>query len=138
MGQGVLYVSRQQRLEIRDALVIIGMLEQLRAVEPGFGQGDAKANSSVAGDGERRVTPASLLPSPEPSAADRVVISPGQKLELRWVVKLNDSPLSRGWIGYVNIKCVYINPHKHKQGVMWRGEQLVSNSVERYYFSEPD
>ena len=94
--------------------------------------------SSVAGDGERRVTPASWLPSPEPSGADQVVISPGQKLELRWVVKLKDSPLSRGWIGYVNIKCVYINPHKHKQGVMWRGEELVSNSVERYYFSEPD
>ena len=94
--------------------------------------------SSVAGDGERRVTPAGLLPSPEPSRADQVVISPGEKLELRWVVKLKDSPLSRGWIGYVNIKCVYINPHKHKQGVMWRGEQLVSNSVERYYFSEPD
>ena len=94
--------------------------------------------SSVAGDGQRRVTPASLLPSPEPGRADQVVISPGQKLELRWVVKLKDSPLSRGWVGYVNIKCVYINPHKHKQGVMWRGEQLVSNSVERYYFSEPD
>ena len=94
--------------------------------------------SSVAGDGKRRVTPASLLLSPEPSGADQVVISPGQKLELRWVVKLKDSPLSRGWVGYVNIKCVYINPHKHKQGVMWRGEQLVSNSVERYYFSEPD
>ena len=94
--------------------------------------------SSVAGDGERRATPAGLLPSPEPSRADQVVISPGEKLELRWVVKLKDSPLSRGWIWYVNIKCVYINPHKHKQGVMWRGEQLVSNSVERYYFSEPD
>jgi hypothetical protein len=94
--------------------------------------------SSVAGDGERRVTPAGLLPSPEPSRADPVVISPGEKLELRWVLKLKDSPLSRGWIGYVNIKCVYINHHKHKLGVMWRGEQLVSNSVERYYFSEPD
>jgi hypothetical protein len=94
--------------------------------------------SSVAGDGERRVTPAGLLPSPQPSRAGQVVISPGEKLELRWVVKLKDSPLSRGWIGYVNIKCVYINPHEHKQGVMWRGEQLVSNSVERYYFSEPD
>ena len=92
--------------------------------------------SSVAGDGERRVTPANLLPSPEPSRADQVVISPGQKLELRWVVKPKDSPLSRGWIGYVNIKCIYINPHKHQQGVMWRGEQLVSNSVERYYFSD--
>jgi PBS lyase HEAT-like repeat-containing protein len=94
--------------------------------------------SSVAGDGERRVTPAGLLPSPESSRADQVVISPGEKLELRWVVKLKDSPLSRGWIGYVNVKCVYINPQKHKQGVMWRGEQLISNSVERYYFSEPD
>lgn len=94
--------------------------------------------SSVAGDGERRVTPASLLPSPESSGADQLVISPGQKLELRWVVRLKDSPLSRGWIGYVNIKCIYINPHKHKQGMMWRGVQLVSNSVERYYFSEPD
>lgn len=94
--------------------------------------------SSVAGDGERRVTPASLLPSPEPGGADQVVISPGQKLKLSWVVQLKDSPLSRGWIGYVNIKCVYINPYKHKQGVMWRGEQLVSNSVERYYFSEPN
>ena len=94
--------------------------------------------SSVAGDGQRRITPASLLPSPEPSGAGQVVISPGQKLELRWVVKLKDSALSRGWVGSVNIKCVYINPHKHKQGVMWQGEQLVSNSVERYYFSEPD
>lgn len=94
--------------------------------------------SSVAGDGKRRDTPASLLPAAEPGSAGQVVISPGQKLELRWVVTLKNSPLSSGWIGYVNIKCVYINPHKLKRGVMWRGEQLVSNSVERYYFSESD
>jgi hypothetical protein len=92
--------------------------------------------SSVAGDGERRVTPATLLPSPEQSGAGRVVLSPGQKLNLRWVMKLKDSPLSRGWIGYVNVKCIYTNSQKHKPGVMWRGEQLVSNSVERFYYRE--
>ena len=92
--------------------------------------------SSVAGGGERRVTPATLLPSPEQSGVGLVALSPGQKLNLMWVVKLKDSPLSRGWVGYVNVKCVYTNPEKHKQGVMWRGEQLVSNSVERFYYRE--
>jgi len=92
--------------------------------------------SSVAGNGERTATPASLLPSPEPSGAGVAVIAPGQKLTLMWVVELKDSPLSRGWSeGYVNIKCVYTNPQKHKQGAMWRGEQLTSNSVERFYYS---
>ena len=92
--------------------------------------------SSVSGAGERIVTSASLLPSPDSGGARLVVLSPGQKLKLRWVVELKDSPLSRGWIGYVNIKCVYTNPQKHKHQVMWRGEQLVSNSVERFYFGE--
>jgi len=92
--------------------------------------------SSVAGNGERTATPASLLPSPEPSGAGVAVIAPGQKLTLMWVVELKDSPLSRGWSeGYVNIKCVYTNLQKHKQGAMWRGEQLTSNSVERFYYS---
>jgi hypothetical protein len=63
--------------------------------------------SSVAGDGERRVTPATLLLSPEQSGAGLVVLSPGQKLNLRWEVKPKGSPLSRGWIGCVNVKCVY-------------------------------
>ena len=92
--------------------------------------------SSVAGDGKRRDTSANLLPSPDSSGARLVALSPGQKLKLRWRVELVDSPLSRGWVGYVNIKCVYTNPQKHKQGVMWRGKQLVSNSVERFYHGE--
>ena len=92
--------------------------------------------SSVAGEGKRTDTSANLLPAPDSSGARLVVLPPGQKLELRWVVELKDSPLSRGWVGYVNIKCVYTNPQKHKQGVTWRGDQLVSNSVERYYFAE--
>jgi hypothetical protein len=92
--------------------------------------------SSVAGDGKRRDTPANLLPSPESSGPRLVMLSPGQKLTLRWLVKLKDSPLSGGWIGYVNVKCVYINPEKHKHGVRWQGEQLVSNSVERFYHGE--
>jgi hypothetical protein len=91
--------------------------------------------SSVAANGERTNTPASLLPSPEPNGASLAVIAPGQKLTLMWVVELKDSPLSRGWSeGYVNIKCVYTNPKTHKQGAMWRAEQLTSNSVERYYY----
>jgi hypothetical protein len=86
-------------------------------------------------NGERTVTPASLLPSPEPSSTGLAVIAPRQKLTLMWVVELKDSPLSRGWKNaYVNIKCVYTNPQKHKRGAMWRGEQLTSNSVERYYY----
>jgi hypothetical protein len=95
---------------------------------------DNFAFSSVAGNGERRVTSASLLPSAEPRSASMAVISPGQKLKLTWIVDLKDSPLSREWIGYVNIKCVYTNPRKQKQGSMRRGEQLISNSVERYYY----
>ena len=90
--------------------------------------------SSVAGDGKRRVTSASLLPSPEPGDASATVLAPGQKLKLTWMVDLKDSPLSREWSGYVNIKCVYTNPRKNKQGNMWRGEQLISNSVERFYY----
>ena len=90
--------------------------------------------SSVAGDGKRRVTSASLLPSPEPRDANVAVLTPGQKLKLTWTVDLKDSPLSREWSGYVNIKCVYTNPQEHKQGNTWRGEQLISNSVERYYY----
>lgn len=92
--------------------------------------------SSVAGDGKRRDTSANLLPSPDSSGARLVTLSPGQKLKLRWKVELMKSPLSRGWVGYVNIKGVYTNPQKHKQGVMWRGKQLVSNSVERFYHGE--
>ena len=98
---------------------------------------DASKNNFVFSsvNGERRNTSASLLPSPEPNGASLAVIAPGQKLTLMWVVELKDSPLSRGWSeGYVNIKCVYTNPKTHKQGAMWRGEQLTSNSVERYYY----
>ncbi len=99
---------------------------------------DASTNnfefSSVAGDGKRRVTSASLLPSPESGDASATVLTPGQKLKLTWIIDLQDSPLSREWSGYVNIKCVYTNPQKHKQGNMWRGEQLISNSVERFYY----
>ena len=90
--------------------------------------------SSVAGDGKRRVTSASLLPSPEPRDKSVAALAPGQKLKLTWTVDLKDSPLSREWGGYVNIECVYNNPRKNKQGSTWRGEQLVSNSVERYYY----
>ena len=90
--------------------------------------------SSVAGDGKRRVTSASLLPSAEPGDANMATLAPGQKLKLTWTVELKDSPLSREWSGYVNIKCVYTNPRKNKQGNTWRGEQLISNSVERYYY----
>jgi hypothetical protein len=90
--------------------------------------------SSVAGSGERTTTPASLLPSPK-LGAEIAVIKPGQKLRLRWVVEtLKESPLSRGWSGYVNVKCVYTTPRKNKRGAMWRGERLISNSVERYYY----
>jgi hypothetical protein len=88
--------------------------------------------SSVAG--ERTNTAASLLLSPE-AGAEIAVIKPGETLRLRWVVeKLKESPLSRGWAGYVNIKCVYNNPRKNRSGAMWRGERLISNSVERYYY----
>ena len=88
--------------------------------------------SSVAG--ERTNTPARLLRLAE-AGAKIAVIKPGGTLRLRWVAeKLRDSPLSRGWVGYVIIKCVYNNPRKNKSGAMWRGEQLISNSVERYYY----
>jgi hypothetical protein len=71
--------------------------------------------SSVAGSGERKTTPGSLLPSPEPRAAI-AAIKPGQKLRLRWVVeRLQESPLSRGWSGYVNLKCVYTNPRTNRR-----------------------
>ena len=90
--------------------------------------------SSVSGDGKRRVTSASLLSSPEPRDVSAAVLAPGQKLKLTWKVNLKDSPLSREWGGYVNIKCVYTNPRKNKQGDMWRGKQLISNSVERFYY----
>lgn len=90
--------------------------------------------SSVAGDGKRRVTSASLLPAPEPRDVSATVLAPGQKLKLTWIVELKDSPLAREWSGYVNIKCVYTNPRKNRQGNTWRGEQLISNSVERYYY----
>lgn len=88
--------------------------------------------SSVAGS--RKTTPATLLHSPMPGA-EMAVIKPGEKLRLSWVVEtLKESPLSRGWVGYVNINCVYTNPRKNKRGAMWRGAQLISNSVERYYY----
>jgi hypothetical protein len=90
--------------------------------------------SSVAGSGERTDTAASLLLSGD-DAVKIAVIKPGQKLKLSWVVeKLKESPLSRGWAGYVNIKCVYNNPRNNKSPAGWRGERLISNSVERYYF----
>ena len=89
--------------------------------------------SSVVGSGERTTTPASKLPLPG-AGAEIAVIKPGQKFRLRWVVEtLKESPLSRGWAGYVNIKCVYTNSRKNKRGAMWRGERLISNSVERPY-----
>jgi hypothetical protein len=90
--------------------------------------------SAVAGNGQRRVTAASLLPSPEPPVKNIEVLAPGQKLRLTWIMDLKDSPLSREWIGYVNIKCVYTNPRKQKLESMWRGRKLISNSVERYYY----
>ena len=90
--------------------------------------------SSVSGSGERKSTPASSLPSREPGP-EIATIKPGQVFKLRWVVEnLKESPLSRGWSGYVNIKCVYTTPRRNKRGVMWRGERLISNSVERYYY----
>ena len=90
--------------------------------------------SSVSGNGKRTDTPAKLLPSPTPSGAGLVVIVPGQKFTLTWVVELKDSSLSVGWSGYVNIKCVYTNPQRQRRGTIWRGGQLVSNSVERFYY----
>jgi hypothetical protein len=88
--------------------------------------------SSVAG--ERTNTPASLLLSAE-AGAKMAVIRPRETLRLRWVVeKLRKSPLSSGWAGYVNIKCIYNHPRKNKSGARWRGERLISNSVERYYY----
>lgn len=99
---------------------------------------DASVNnflfSSVAGSGVRTNTPASLLPPPEPSKKT-AVLKPGQEFRLRWFVEtLKESPLSNGWTGYVNLKCVYTNPRRNEAGATWRGEQLVSNSVERYYY----
>ena len=91
--------------------------------------------SSVSGSGERKDMPASLLSSPTPGAGMSIV-KPGQKLRLRWVVEtLKESPLSRGWLGYTNIRCVYTPSGKNKTGAMWRGNQLISNSVERYYYA---
>lgn len=88
--------------------------------------------SSVAG--ERTNTPASLLLSAE-AGAKVAVIKSRETLRLRWVVeKLRESPLSRGWAGYVYIKCVYNNPRKNNSGARWRGQRLISNSVERYYY----
>jgi hypothetical protein len=99
---------------------------------------DADANnfafSSVSGSGERTNTPAGLLPMPRRSPAIPV-IAPGQKASLRWVVEsLKQSPLSRGWVGYVNIKCIYTAPQKSRTGSMWRGQVLISNSLQRYYY----
>ncbi len=92
--------------------------------------------SSVVASGRRIDTPARVLPAPQPGA-EIVAIEPGQRLRLRWVVgNLKESPLSRGWSGYVNIKCVYSNPRRNKRDMRWRGERLISNSVERDYFPE--
>jgi hypothetical protein len=90
--------------------------------------------SSVTGAGEHTISAASLLPSPA-AVAEIAVIKPGETLRLSWVVeKLKMTPLSRGLAGYVYIKCVYNNPRKNRSGAMWRGERLMSNSVERYYY----
>lgn len=90
--------------------------------------------SSVPGSGELANLPADLLRSAAPRAG-LSAIQPGQKLTLRWIVEiLKKSPLSRGWVGYVNVKCVYTAPRKSKTGAIWRGKQLISNSVKRYYY----
>ncbi|HXD32982.1 MAG TPA: hypothetical protein VN643_17795 [Pyrinomonadaceae bacterium] len=89
--------------------------------------------SSVVGSGARTNTPATSLSAPEP-APGLVRIQPGEKFRLKWTVEtLKDSPLARGWAGFVNIKCVYTNPRKREGGASWRGRQLISNSVERAY-----
>jgi hypothetical protein len=83
---------------------------------------------------ERTATRASLLRSSDPDVK-LAMIKPRQTLRLRWDVEvLKESPLSRGWLGTINTKCAYTNPRKNKSGAMWRGERLISNSVERYYF----
>jgi hypothetical protein len=98
---------------------------------------DASTDNFVFSSGERSNTSARSLTSPEADAGI-AEIKPGESLRLRWVVEtLKESPLSRGWIGYVYIKCIYTNPRKNKRGAMWRGEQLISNSVERYYYPAP-
>ena len=125
---GGAYWKRSRPLNIN--LVITNQSKRVIAIDA------AKENfefSSVAGNG-RRVTSATLLPSPQPPVKNIEVLAPGQKLRLSWIVDLKDSPLSREWSGYVNIKCVYTNPLKQKQESMWRGQKLISNSVERYYY----
>lgn len=116
----------------RPLVINLAITNQSRRVMEIDASADNFLFSSVAG--ERTNTPARLLPSPE-AGAETAVIRPGETLRLRWVVEtLKDSPLSRGWVGYVYIKCVYTNPRKNKKGAMWRGEQLISNTVERYYY----
>ena len=89
--------------------------------------------SSVVGSGERINVSASELPRMAPGEGG-VVISPGGAVTLRWRIGvLKESPLSRSWVGYVPVKCIYINTGRNKAGGYWEGERLISNTVQYYY-----
>jgi hypothetical protein len=87
--------------------------------------------SCVVGSGERVDVSADELPTVSPRAGD-VVIGPGGAVTLRWRIEvLKESPLSRGWVGYVSVKNIYTNPTKNKGETYWKGDQLISNTVQQ-------
>lgn len=89
--------------------------------------------SCVVGSGERINVSAGELPRMSSGEGD-VAIGPGGTATLRWRIDvLKESPLSRGWIGYVAVKCIYTNPSWNNVERYWTGERLISNTVQDYY-----
>lgn len=89
--------------------------------------------SVVTGNGERVVTPANRLPSPQ-VIEGTAAIPPQSRLILRWTVaSLRDSPLSRDWAGNVYVRCEYVHVQAAGRGASWRGDRLISNSIQQLY-----
>ena len=91
--------------------------------------------SCVVGSGERINVSASELPRMSPGEGD-VTISPGGAITLKWRIGvLKESSLSRAWVGYVSVKCIYTNTGRNKVEGYWKGERLISNTVQYYYYA---
>ena len=92
------------------------------------------AFSAVGGSGERSTVAASDLPPPQPG--DRIeTIQVGKTVSRTWTIeKLAQSSLSRSWTtSGIIIRCQYQSPPNRPRN-RWRGTELVSNSVSRFYF----
>jgi len=91
--------------------------------------------SAVGGTGKRTNVSASDLPQVQPTGTIEI-IQPGKTVSRTWTIeKLAQSSLSRTWTtSNITLRCEYRSPRRRSAIPRWRGEELLSNSVTRFYF----